>query len=197
MHPKITPLYGIDPCERFDLEKADIILTNLAKKKPFATFRQKPYFRNTEENCSPGACIIRLSCLLAHKSIWFSHFFLESDQAKVSWFHSIKMWILSIFFYAQSRRRRQKFQKKKIVLRISYRLWLDNSCVFLKLCSTTIFLPVLLSMTKPDKKSAYCIFLSIFDIQQNWPENSQTTPSQADAAAAVVESIGHSGQIFR
>ena len=52
-------------------------------------------------------------------------------------------------------------------------------------------------MTKPDKKSAYCIFLSIFDIQQNWPENSQTTPSQADAAGAVVESIGHSGQIFR
>ena len=96
-----------------------------------------------------------------------------------------------------NREEEDKNPEKKIVLTISYRLWLDNSCVFLKLCSTTIFLPVLLSMTKPDKKSAYCIFLSIFDIQQNWPENSQTTPSQADAAGAVVESIGHSGQIFR
>ena len=32
----------------------------------------------------PGACIIRLSCLLAHKSIWFSHFFFKPGVDKKS-----------------------------------------------------------------------------------------------------------------
>ena len=120
MHPKITPLYGIDPCERFDLEKADIILTNLAKKNRspppcsgknliLEIYRGKLFSRGVYNQAV---------MFIGHKSIWFSHFFFKPGV---------------------------------------------------------------------DKKSAYCIFLSIFD----------PTKLTRKFATEAGESIGHSGQIFR